>query len=143
MPLATAGDFIRKIDLSGYTGDAWAGDATLAEPSATSVPRMIANGAPVEWVVYAMSSMDASATQVIDTTTTITTRMVKLATTPGTVNVLVRPLDGASGTILSKPITEDDVRHGDVFVLAISAISVGTASYLWIVPHSGFSQVPQ
>lgn len=143
MPLALDARFIRKIDLAGYTGDAWAVAATLAEPPAATVPRLFASGGSVEWCVYAMSGLGSDATQVVDTTTTITTQMVKLATTPGTSTAIVRPLDGVSGAILAKPIAEDDVRLGDIFVLAISAISVGTASYLWIVPHSGFVQEPQ
>lgn len=135
--------FIRKIDLSGYTGDAWGVAATLAEPPSATVPRMRANGVPVEWTVYAMTGLGADATMEAETTTTITTRMVKLATTPGAAAVLVRPLDGVSGAILNTPVVEDDVRHGDLFVLAITAITVGTATHLWIVPHSGYIQEPQ
>jgi hypothetical protein len=143
MALNTDSAFIRKITVDGYTGDAWGVEATLAAPAATAVPRMLASGAPVEWVVYAMDGAGASAVQVVETAMTITTRMVKLATTPGTSNMLVRPLDTASGAIINRPVVEDDVRHGDEFVLAITAISGGTATHIWIVPHSGFVQEPR
>jgi hypothetical protein len=129
---------IRKLDLSSFTGDAWADDPTLAVPTA-GIPLFVANGSPVEVCVYAVSSGAIDADQVIDTTTTITVCMIKISRTQG--KARVRALMGSSGTLLAHDLTEPDVKVGDVFAIGIPAIAVGTAEWLEIVVHSGFSTI--
>lgn len=146
MPRARITDirFVRKLDLATFTGDAWAVDATLAAPDLDDVPPMLATGGKVEWSVYAMDGDGPTASMEAETTTTITTCLVKLATTsPTGATTLVSPCVAVSGAILNHPVMESDVERGDVFVLAIPSISVGTATWLWIVPHSGYVQEPQ
>jgi hypothetical protein len=142
IPISEAA-YIRKITLSGWTADTWAVDATLAAPPTDAI-RFLSNGQPFEWAVYAMSGSAHSATLVAEVTTTITTCIVKLAQVPapGTV-VLPRPCGAVSGAILNHPLTETEMRQGDVFVIAISAITVDAATHLWVVPHSGFIREPQ
>lgn len=142
MALTTHAWSIRKIDLADFEGDEWAVDDTLAEPP-EDVPRLFATGGPVEWAVYAMTSGADDAEMVAEVTTTLSTCMVKLATTPKpAAKVLVRPCVAVSGTVLNHPIVEADVSRGDVFVLAVPAITVDDATWLWIVPHSGFTREP-
>ncbi len=135
--------YIRKITLSGWTADTWAVDATLAAPPDGAI-RFLSNGLPFEWAVYAMSSAAENATLVAETTTTITTCIVKLARTPAPgLVVLPAPCAAVSGAILNHPVTETEMRQGDVFVIAIPAISVGTATHLWVIARSGFIREPQ
>lgn len=135
---------VRKLALTGdgaFTGDAWALDETIAAPPA-GVPRLVADGKPIRWAVYAMTSNDADAEQEVDTTTSLSTCLIKIsrtATTGG--KALVRALVATSGTILAHDIAEEDVSEGDVFAIAIPAITVDTATFLWVVPTSGFSRV--
>jgi hypothetical protein len=132
---------IRKLDLATFTGDTWADDPTLAEPPA-AVPRLVANGQPIRWCVYGMTSDKLSAEQEVDTTTSISTCLIKLSRTRASGGApLVRACVAVSGTVLAHDITEEDVSEGDVFVIGIPAITVGTAPFIWIVPTSGFSTV--
>jgi hypothetical protein len=136
---------VRKLALTGdgaFTGDAWALNASLAVPAAGVVPRLVADGKPVRWAIYAMSSADSDAEQVVDVGTSLSTCMVKISRTASSEGKpLVRTLVATAGTILAKDVAEEDVSEGDVFVLAIPAITVDTATFLWIVPTSGFSRV--
>lgn len=131
---------IRKLNLATFTGDAWSVVGTAALPP-VAVPRLIADGTPVRWVAYGMTSDSDDAAQEVDTTTEITTCMVKISRTPGA-EPLVTPLGATSGAIVGLSVTESDVTSKDVFALAISTIVVGTAPWLWIAPTSGYSLAP-
>lgn len=137
MPLEVEPSMIRKLDLSTFTGDVWAVDATLAIPGAT-VPRFTADGSVVRWVVKAMSSADADATPVVDGVTSISTRMIKIIRPRGNAGIPTA-LAASTGTIEGQEITESDVSPRDVFVLGVSAATVGegSADWLWIIPTSG------
>lgn len=128
---------VRRLDLATFTGDAWALDATLAVPDA-AVPRLLASGQPVRWTVFGMSSGHDNATQVVDTTTSLSTCLIKISKTDRNQS-LVRACGATSGTIVGHGVTEEDVADGDVFSVAVPAIVVGTAPWLWIVPTSGFT----
>jgi hypothetical protein len=129
---------IRRLDLASFTGDAWADDPTLAVPD-VGVARFVADGSPVEVSVYAVASGSPDADQVIDTTTTVTVCMVKISRVRD--KARVRALMGSSGALLGHELTEPDVKAGDVFSIGIPAIAVGTAPWLEVVVHSGFSTI--
>jgi len=65
--------------------------------------------------------------------------MIKISRTRG--KPRVRALMGSSGALLAHELTEPDIKVGDVFSIGIPAISVGTATHLEIIVHSGFSTI--
>lgn len=137
------GQSIRRLDLATFAGDAWALQASLDVPPET-IARLVANGnGPVRWKVVGMSSIDDDAVQVSDTVTDLDTLVVKLTRTQFG-STVVSPLSATSGTIVGLEVTEVDASNGDVFVLAISALTVGVGSApaLWIVPAVGFNRLP-
>ncbi len=140
MPLDVERLAIRKLDTSTFTGDTFAVAATLAVPGAT-VPRLIADGGEVRWKVYGMSSDGDGATQVVDTTASLSTCLVKISKTPGG-QTLVSPIVATSGTIVAREVSEDDISTKDVFVLAVPAFVAGAAPFIWIVPTAGCSVAP-
>jgi hypothetical protein len=142
MPLDVESRAIRKLDLASFTGDTWAVKATLEVPGAT-VPRFIATGGPIDWVVYGMTTGKADAVIEIDTTTSISTTLVTISRVPDGGAALLTPMVATSGTILSEPIIEDDISTGDVFMLAVPSIVVGTAPWIWIVPTAGCRVLPE
>jgi hypothetical protein len=131
---------IRKLDTSSFGGDSWADDATLTVPDA-DVVRLIATASVVRWTVVGMNGKGETAEQVPDTTTSISTCLVKLSRTPGR-KTLVRPLVATSGAIIGHEVTETDVSPGDVFVIAVPAFAVGSAPWLWVIPTAGCSTLP-
>jgi hypothetical protein len=129
---------VRRLDLATFTGDAWADDPTLAlPPNDATVPRLMSDGRPFRWSIYGMSSGEDDATQVVDTTTSLSTCIITLSRTDRQ-EPLVDALVATSGTVVGHAFTEVDLGESDVFVVAIPAIAVGTAPWLWIVPKSGF-----
>jgi hypothetical protein len=126
---------VRKLDMSSFTGDTWAVEATLAVSGAT-VPRFIATGGPVRWVAQGMSSGAIGATAAVDTTAVLSTCLIKIGRTTGGV-AFARKLVSVTGLLANREITEEDVSPGDVFVLAIPSAVAGTAAFLWLMPTAG------
>lgn len=134
---------IRRLDLATFAGDAWALQASLDVPPDT-IARLVADGSgAVRWKVVGMSSIEDNATQVSDDVTDLDTLMIKL-TRSQFGSAVVSPLSATSGTIVGLEVTESDASAGDVFVLAIPAITagVGSAAALWIIPTAGFNRLP-
>lgn len=131
-------DWVRTFDLSSFTGDAWALEATLDVPPAT-VPRFIADGSPVRWAVSGMDDDGRDAEHEADDGTTFGTRLVKLGRVEQQSTGIPRLLSTTSGTNVNREFTEDDVSAGDVFVLAVVSLTAGgsPATYLWAYPISG------
>ena len=140
MPVDIYARGVRRLDLASFTGDAWAVAATLElPPDDGTVPRMLGAGAPIRWAIYAMDSGDDDAAQVVDTTTSLSTCLVQISRTRR-LEPLVAALTSTSGTVVGRAFTEVDMADGDLFVIAIPTITVGTAPWLWVVPLSGFSR---
>ena len=137
MPLELQRHAERRLDLSTFTGDAWALQASLDVPDA-DVPRLVADGqGPIRWTVQGMSSGKDDATQVADAVTDIDTTIVTIKKTKRGA-AIVSALAATTGTVVGLGITEDDVADREVFVVAIPTVTVaGTAPWLWIVPTSG------
>jgi hypothetical protein len=138
MALATDPAAVRIIDLAGYTGDAWADDATLAVPAAT-VQLFVATGGPIRLAVYAVATALPGAAQVNGTTCTLSVCVIKFASTGGTSRI--RACAVASGSILAHDLSETDISQGEVFAIGIPAISVGDATFLSVEVYSGVARV--
>jgi hypothetical protein len=131
---------VRRLDLATFTGDAWATAAALAlPPDDGTVPRMLGVGSPIRWAIYGMDSGEDDAAQVVDTTTSLSTCLVQISRTRRR-EPLVAALASTSGTVVGRGFTEPDMSDGDLFVVAIPTITIGTAPWLWVVPLSGFSR---
>lgn len=125
---------IRKIATGGYTGDAWAVPATLAYPPG-SVPVLVADASQVAWQVRAMDGDGDDAQQVAETDLVCDTAVILL---DGRAVARHDPITGATADY---ELVDDDVRPGDRFVLAITAVTVPAAApWIWIVPIRGMSR---
>jgi hypothetical protein len=132
----------RRLDAGTFTGDAWALQASLAVPGELeAVPRLVATGdGPVRWSVLGMAGTDPEDTQVSDDTTSLSTCLVKLSRTAG--GTVVRALAASSGTLLGREVVEDDVRAGDLILIAVPTFTAGTAPAVWVQVHGGAKLAP-
>jgi hypothetical protein len=140
MELDSLAGATRRLDAGTFTGDAWALQASLAVPGGT-VPRLVATGdGPVRWSVLGMAGTDADDTQVSDDTTSLSTCLVKLSRTAG--GTVVRALAASSGALLGREVVEDDVREGDLILIAVPTFTAGTAPAVWVQVHGGAKLAP-
>lgn len=133
-------EWVRVLDLSTFTGDAEALEASIAVP-ADGVPRFIATGGPVRWAVVAMDGGIGSGKQAADTDTSFGTRLVKLSRSGSLGQTPLVTLLGATavGKNANREFVEDDVSKGDVFAIAVTDVTAdaGSAAYLWVYPTAG------
>lgn len=125
----------RIIDLSGYTGDAW------AQPSAqvtipVSIPRLRCLGGPVRLRAMPYDGTAPGSAQIDGDTTTLDICLVKIRKDPSGAEILARTsvLAGAS---VGDQYTEVDVSHPEIFVVGIVSVTVDTAAALWIYIDAG------
>ncbi len=145
MALDVDPSLIRKITLSGFSGDAWGEmDGPLAEPPA-SVPRFrLVGPGPFRFMVSGRDGLDGARVE-DDAHTNFHVAVVILRRINGYLEpVLLDGLDCTNGDLLQVELVEEDVEPGDTFVVALTAVTTGasSASHLWVVPVSGVELAP-